>query len=266
MNELPPDLEALIFDAAAGDLSPEDAERLRAAIDADPSVADLVADQRSVASGLAPVPMSDLERARVHRTVRAAISPSTRATPGWARWAVAGAAAVVVVAAGGFALLSGGLDDQFGDIGAEVAPTESATADLDTAADGEERATSGDDAAEESTEGDAATGLAPEAGDGAADAGGTVAGFPACPGTIESAGDVAEETEAMLVGWPTPEAAASALDDVPDTWGLYAGEPVVDTMGDVAVVSWFDADGLLQQVELELGDLWYLSRRVTCSR
>jgi hypothetical protein len=266
MTDLPPDLEALLFDAAAGDLTPEDAERLRGLIDADPSLAGLVDEQRSVAEAVATAPMTEIERARLHRGVGAATAPERAVPAPWVRWAFAAAAVVVVVVAGGFALLNSGLGDTFDDMSAEVGTIPTAVVD-GGATDGADRYAT--DEAEESAPGDgeADTALVPEAGDDAADSAGSASmPFPACPGEVESVGDFAEETEAMTQGWPNPEDAAAALDDVPGTWALYAGDPVVETIGDVAIVSWSDDAGLLQQVELQRsGDLWSVTRRVTCS-
>jgi hypothetical protein len=263
MTDLPPDLEALLFDAAAGDLTPEDAERLRELIEADPTVAGLVDEQRSVAEAVATAPMTDLERARLHRGVGAATAPEQAAPAPWVRWAFAAAAVVVVVVAGGFALLNSGSGTRFDNISAEIGTAPTTVVD-GGATDGADRYAT-DEAQESAGAGEADTALAPEAGDDAADAGGAVMAFPACVGEIESVDDMALESDAMTQAWTSPEAAAAALDEVPGTAALDADDPVVETMGDLAVVSWFDDGTLVQQVELELRGDWFVTRRVTCS-
>ncbi len=258
MNEPTPDLEALLFDAAAGDLSPDDAERLRAAIEADPSIARLLDEQRSMAAEVAATPMTGLERARLHRAVSGAIAPTPARPVSWHRWAFAVAAVVVVVVAGGFALFGGELGGTFGDISAEVASAPAADTDSAGAGDFAGGADESEEAAR--AEGEAATGLAPEVGDDTADAAagdGSVA-FPACPGTVEP-GD--EPT----VGWSTPEDALAGLDDVPGGSMPPGGEPVLEVSGDVAVISWFDEGRLVQQVELTLTDEWHVSGRISCT-
>lgn len=264
MTDLPPDLEALLFDAADGSLAPEDAARLDALIAADPALADLIAEQRHVAGIASFVDgLSELEQAALRRAVRTA-TPAPPPAP-WVRWALAVAAVVVVVTAGSFALSGGGADMAADTAAIEGESLDDASGGADGSQDAVEEAAPTADAAEDAARGaDEAT---EEAGteDGLYGTTGVAAPFPACDGTIETVGDFTEETEAMLVAYESPSAAADALDDVPDEWALYAGEPVVDEYPDVAVISWFAADGsLLQQVELRGPDGWSVSARVTC--
>lgn len=108
---------------AAGDTSPEESERARALIASGAEYREEYEAQLAALEALAgtgPVMMTDLERARLHRDVLAAVTarPTRRTEPRSLRWlrplAVA-AAAVVIVGFGGLFLSTLGSGDTQGD-------------------------------------------------------------------------------------------------------------------------------------------------------
>lgn len=272
-RDLTPDLEALLHDAAAGDLSDEDAERLRALADDDRSIAALAAEQRAVADALRAdvAPLTDVERARLRREVLDAVAPAgpaQTAAPRWTRWAFSAAAVLVVVVGVASVLLGGGFftggGDDAADLSADatIAATESAD-DADESTDA-----GGDDAAFDREEADIAE--APEsdeagAGDGGADGGGESATpdrpFPACPGEVVVADGLATFDSALE--------AADALDtDVPTEWDLEVGDQTTDGETTTSVLTWFDGSGsVVRQVELasSTDGVWSVARSIDCT-
>jgi hypothetical protein len=250
----------LLADAAAGALDPEDAERLRVVIAERPWVADLLEEQRAIASQLDPGPttgLTDLERARLRRSVLDQVAGAepvpTAPTPGrpmpWARWAFAAAAAVVVVVVASVGLLGGGLDgERFGEIGDEVAtaPLES---DDRSAGDDEAGATS--DAAV--PEADLAAG--DEAADGAEES--ALAG-PSCATPERSLDDLVGRT---FVDPDDARSDAEATDPI-----AFAGEPETTDGTDRITWVWTDEAGSptgILEVVAEGAD-WRIERAVAC--
>jgi anti-sigma factor RsiW len=101
-----PEIEALIADAASGDLPHGDAAHLSRLLASDPALADLLEEQQRVRSLLStePSPLDDLERRRLHKGVTAALAPTKQPTI-WVRLLPA-VAAVLVVASVSTAALS----------------------------------------------------------------------------------------------------------------------------------------------------------------
>jgi len=92
-----PEIEALLADAASGDLAHDDAADLRHLLATDPALVDLLEEQRRVRSLFATEssPLDDLERRRLHKGVVTALTPAKRPTI-WVRLVPAVAAMLVV--------------------------------------------------------------------------------------------------------------------------------------------------------------------------
>ncbi len=264
-HDLTPDLEALLADAASGDLGPEDAERLRAVIAERPWLAALVDEQRIIASRLDPGPaagLTDLERARLRRSVLdevagadpgPATSPSPRPMP-WARWAFAAAAAVVVVVAS-VGLLSTGGGDSFTDIGQEIA---SAPAESDdrTAGDIEEEDATSEAAVPEADLGGGDE--AADADDGTDGAGESALATPECA----APGRSIDELVGMVFADPDEaRLAAESFDPI-----AFSGEPEpIDGPGRITWVWEGDTGRVTGILEVIAEDAeWRVERAETC--
>lgn len=269
-HDLTPDLEALLADAATGDLGPEDAESLRAAITERPWLADLVDEQRIVASRLDPGPaagLTDLERARLRRSVldevagadpAPAISPSPRPMP-WARWAFAAAAAVVVVVVASVGLLSGRLGgDSFTSIGSEITslPAES---DDRAAADTEEDAMSEAAAVPEADLG--AGDEAADTGDGSDIADGAGESPLATPQCAAPGRSIDGLVGRIFADPDDARVAAESLDPI-----AFSGEPEpIDGPGRITWVWEGDTDSVTGILEVVAEDAeWRVERAETC--
>lgn len=269
-RDLTPDLEALLHDAATGDLSDEDARRLRALMADDPSLADLLDEQQAMAGALAAevAPLTDLERARLRQGILDEVAPvataPTPSAPRWARWAFSAAAVLVIVVGVASVLVGGGF---FGG-GGDASDGDDSTMAVSEADGAEESAT--DDAAfdrGEVAEAPESEGAADEASDadggaeGGAGADTSGSAFPACPGEVVEAEG--------LVSFDSVEDAAVALGaEVPTEWTLEFGEPMTLGDGTTVVLTWFDATGsLTRQVELALSSdgMWTVSRSIDCT-
>lgn len=267
-HDLTPDLEALLADAATGDLDPEEAERLRAAIAERPWLADLVDEQRTIAGRLAPEPvtgLTDLERSRLRRSVLDQVTeraPAAAASPRpmpWARWAFAAAAAAVVVVVASVGLLSGRLGDEFAPISQEITSASDEAADRVATGDAEEEFATSEAAVPEADlgadEADDAAGGA-DAADGAEE---SAIATPSCPTPGRSVDDLVGQTfETQDEARTAAEAADSAA---------FGGEPdPIDEPGGITWV-WRDEDGSVTGI-LELvteGDGWRVARAEACA-
>jgi len=92
-----PEIEALIADAASGDLPHGAAADLSRLLASDPALADLLEEQQRVRSlfSTEPSPLDDLERRRLHKGVTTALAPTKQPTI-WVRLLPAVAAVLVV--------------------------------------------------------------------------------------------------------------------------------------------------------------------------
>ena len=128
-----PEIEALIADAASGDLPHGAAADLSRLLAGDPALADLLEEQQRVRSlfSTEPSPLDDLERRRLHKGVTTALAP-TKQPAIWVRLLPAVAAVLVVASVSTAALFRFGAGhDAFDAIGAVATTSDMAEAALD---------------------------------------------------------------------------------------------------------------------------------------
>lgn len=148
-----PEIEALLADAAAGELSPVDAAELERLLADDPGLAELLDEQMAVRSLLAleSAPLGDLGKRRLRAAVTGALAPTPR------RWVLPTVAAAFVIVVGVGALLSSGTP--FGGGGSDATPPGLAATSFRAEYDDTGGVADGTD--ETSTEADTAAGAMP---------------------------------------------------------------------------------------------------------